>query len=219
MTRERKMRAPSWSDWLPTPWGRALEHGVGTFDLLRLPLVFGQSRLLDPGDFVKEAEARGVRELRVEFLHELHRQRVLVPFFQLLQRPRRSGNSVLEEPLPELDHARGPFRDVLVAADQHRLIDPSAGRVVPWLPHSELALSNAGVYYSEHQLLGVEALQRAVAAVNGTLSAERNWVMVLEPPRPMALEDLRRGRDLAIVLAAIDSHYLPDPLRGGLVSR
>ena len=48
MPRSTFTRMPLWSMWLPVPWGHTLDHDVGTLDLLRLPLVFTQSSLLDP---------------------------------------------------------------------------------------------------------------------------------------------------------------------------
>ncbi len=211
MPRSRSRRRPVWSIWLPVPWGHTLDHAVGTLELLRLPLAFTQSRLLDPSDFVKEASARGV-DLRVEHLHELHRRRLLVPFFQLLRRPRRTRSVPDGEPLPEIPYGRGGFTDVLVAAHEGRLLDPATERFTPWNRHSDTRLRGPAVYYSEHQLLGLQALERAVNEMKGEWSPDHRLRVSLEPVPPEAVEEMGRGRALAILLAALDSHYLPSIL-------
>jgi hypothetical protein len=199
-----------WSFWLPIPWGRALDHRVGTLDLLALPLAFTQSRLLDPGDFVKEAGARGV-DLKVEYLQELHRRKFLVPFFQFLRRP-RPGNAGAVGALREVGRMQGPHRAVRAAAADGRLIDPASERFIPWRRDGDpQRWGESDVYYSEHQLLGLEAIQRAVSAMTMTRTPSPDFVLTvnLQPALPEALEDMRRGRALAILLAALDSHYLP----------
>lgn len=193
------------------PWGVELDHQLGTLDLLRLPLSFSQSRLLDPSDFVKEAAARGV-SLRVEHLAELHRRRILVPFFQLLRHPRRSRSSVAEG-LQEVTYRRGALDGVLEAAHQGSLIDPGSERFIPWRDRDDMRRQGPAVYYSEHQLLGVQALERAVVAMEGSLSDDHKLTVTLRPPRPEAVEQMHRGRALAILLTALDSHYLPNILR------
>ena len=196
------------------PWAGELDHQVGTLELLRLPLSFTQSRLLDPSDFVKEASARGVG-LRVEHLAELHRRRILVPLFQLLRHPRRSRSSAAEW-LPEVSYRRGAFDDVLEAAHLGCLLDPGQERFIPWRDRDDMRRRGPAVYYSEHQLLGVETLERAVAAMDASWSKDHKLTVSLQPPRPEVAEQMHRGRALAILLTALDSHYLPNIL--GVIS-
>jgi hypothetical protein len=72
------------------------------------------------------------------------------------------------------------------------------------------------VYYSEHQLLGVQALEPAVAAMEGSWSEDHKLTVSLRPPLPEVAEQMHRGRALAILLTGLDSHYLPNIL--GVIS-
>ena len=68
-----------------------------TLDLLSLPFPFSQVDLLDPSEFIKAANQRRIgtwvgRDLDESGLQELHRQRILVPFYCV---------SIAEEPAGE----------------------------------------------------------------------------------------------------------------------
>lgn len=187
----------------PVPWRERLDHSVSTLDLLGLPLSFTQMGLLTPGDFIKQARDRDVF-LLPEHLVELHRARALVPFLRIIRSPRAPI------PVPVAAAAsdgyrqyRSPLARVIEAAQVGRLTDPGRvpfrawGRGVPLRTYGGVR-HYPSVFYSPYQLLVLEAVKALVSHMR---------------PNRLVREDifaLDACRRLAVLLSALDMHYLPD---------
>ncbi len=187
----------------PVPWRERLDHSVSTLDLLGLPLSFTQMGLLTPGDFIKQARDRDVF-LLPEHLVELHRARALVPFLRIIRSPRAPI------PVPVAAAAsdgyrqyRSPLARVIEAAQVGRLTDPGRvpfrawGRGVPLRTYGGVR-HYPSVFYSPYQLLVLEAVKALVSHMRPNRLVREDIV---------ALDACRR---LAVLLSALDMHYLPD---------
>lgn len=210
-------RRPRWT-WrmpLPMPWGRPLEHPVGSLRLLELPLAFTQNALLSPEDFVKRAGERGVN-LRKEHLLELHRRRALVPLFRVMQRPPRLAIDV-----PVAAGAAGGYGQyrsaialVVAAAAHGMLIDPGTAPYRRWdgglpLPAHGGVHRYPSVFYSPYQLLALRPLQGLLREMSASKAADGKIILdlaLLTEDEVTALDGCRR---LAILLSGLDMHYLP----------
>jgi hypothetical protein len=168
-----------------------------TLGLLRIPFIFTQDRLLSSGDFIKEAKDRGY-ELSLETLQELHRHRVLLPFYRL------SGHGAAGRSIPVRDYSgMNPRGWVFEAARQGRVHDCyHEGYSVDW-PYERLQDQHEprwqdGFLFSSWQ---VPDLHHALPEYE---SIRRGW-------RTGADERLmRRDRQRSIALAALATRHLPD---------
>jgi hypothetical protein len=141
------------------PWGRPLDHAVGSLDLLQLPLAFTQNALLSPDEFIERAAARGVGILPAQ-LRELHRQHALVPMLRIVQRPSKGALTV--PVAASASEGYGQYRSnialVVAAASAGILTDPASAPYRSW--ENGLPLRTHGgvrrypsVFYSPYQLL------------------------------------------------------------------
>lgn len=173
---------------------------ASTVGLLAEPWTFTQTKLLGPSDFMREARRRGV-ELWDGQLEQLHRRRLLVPFFHIASRPK------MEPPDVDEGHVLGLQSHVLRAALEGRVVDPALRAFRRW-PRS----GSARYLYSEYQLLTC----RELIAISPLYEARRvdddvEWT--LPTPDPRLVEILRRSRDLAIILEMLAPRYRPAIMR------
>jgi hypothetical protein len=101
-------------------------------DLLSLPLPFIQLPLLEPTDFMKECKARDV-ELTISLLEDLHRHKLLVPFYRVAEGPIKPDNQISTDGslLASLE-SFGLRSRILLPAQEGRLTDPSRERFRLW---------------------------------------------------------------------------------------
>lgn len=204
MTRKR------WTASLQGPWGAGVLHTVSPLGLLSIPLAFSQNRLLDPDEFSDAARVRGVT-LRVEQLIELHRRRILVPFFQVLSRPHRAPRRTRVPNAADASRLAGSHMAAVVRASREcRLIDPAGRRFNPWHPNQwRHRLEPPRVFYSPHQLLGVKVYERACREMSVSHASSDILSYSLGRLQPEAIRDLDGGRQLAILLSGLDIRYWP----------
>lgn len=199
----------------PVPWGERLNHSVSTLDLLGLPLSFTQMGLLTTGDFIKQARERDVF-LLPEHLVELHRARALVPFLRILRSPRALI------PVPVAAAAsdgyrqyRSPLARVIEAAQVGRLSDPGRVPFRAWGRGEPLRTGGGirhypSVFYSPYQLLVLEAVKALASHMHPSRSAGGGLRFTLDPLVREDIVALDACRRLAVLLSALDMHYLPD---------
>lgn len=200
---------------LPMPWGQPLTHAVEPRQLLSLPLAFTQNELLTPEEFAKRAKERGV-DLRPEYLLELHRRRALVPLLHIMQRPPKSPKvvPVAASAANGYGHYRSPIALVAAAAAEGLLVDPGTAPYRAWdgglpLPTHGRVHRYASVFYSPYQLLALRSAEQLVRTMSGNRTTNGKVTVSLEPLTPDEIELLNGGRQLAILLSALDMHYLP----------
>jgi hypothetical protein len=197
------------------PWGQALVHPVEPRQLLGLPLAFTQNALLAPKEFAKNAEERGV-DLRPEHLLELHRRRALVPLLRIVQRPPKSSTtvSVAESAINGYHQYRTPIDLTTTAAANGLLVDPGAAPYRPWdggLPlRTQFGIHRyPSVFYSPYQFLALRPVEQLIRKMSGTRDANGKVTFHLEPLTHDEAAALDGARQLAILLSALDMHYLP----------
>jgi hypothetical protein len=205
----------TWRMSLPMPWGQALVHPVEPRQLLGLPLAFTQNALLTPEEFAKRASERGV-DLRPEHLLELHRRRALVPLLRIVQRPPKSSAlvSVAGGAVDGYNQYRSPIALVTAAASHGLLIDPGAAPYRSWEGGLPLRTHHGirrypSVFYSPYQLLALRPVEQLVRAMSGSRTASGKVRLNLEPLTNDEIAALDGCRQLAILLNALDMHYLP----------
>jgi hypothetical protein len=188
-----------------------------SLDLLSQPLAFTQSDLLSPGEFIKEAGERGVR-LQLGQLHELHRIGALVPFFRVLAAPVGLPRSELPQAVASREmggyQMGGPVGMVLRAHRLGHLVDPATRQYRPW--GEGLRIERYGmtdhlpsVFYGSHQLLGLRQLRAVCWRMQATLNDDDTASFQVEALDPLTRAGFAHGRALAIVIHAIDAHFLP----------
>lgn len=205
----------TWRMSVPLPWGQPLVHPVEPLQLLGLPLAFTQDTLLTPEEFAKHADERGV-DLRTEHLLELHRRRALVPFLRIVQRPPKSSAvvPVAASAVGGYDQYRSPIALVTTAAAHGLLIDPGAAPYRPWdggLPlRTQTGIHRySSVFYSPYQLLALRPVEQLISNMSGSGTTNNKVTFNLEPLTHEETAALDGGRRLAILLSALDMHYLP----------
>lgn len=206
----------TWRMSLPMPWGPALVHPVESRQLLGLPLAFTQNVLLTPEEFAKRAQERGV-DLRPEHLLELHRRRALVPLLRIVQRVPKSSTiaPVATSAADGYSEYRSPIALVTTAATHGLLVDPGRAPYRPWdggLPLRTQfgAKRYPSVFYSPYQLLALRPVEQLIRKMSsGTRDAGGKVTFHLEPLTPDETAALDGSRQLAILLSALDMHYLP----------
>src|SRR5271154_1060485 len=202
----------TWRMSFPMPWGRALQHHVDPRRLLDLPLAFTQNPLLTPEDFIKRADERGI-DLHLEHLLELHHRRALVPLLRVALRPSRSSTTV-HVATSAASYTRSPMGFVTAAATQGLLIDPASSPYRPWsggLPLKTQAGMHRfpSVFYSSYQLLALRPVEQLVHTMSGTRSPAGEVTLNLDPLTRDEATGLDGGRQLAILLTALEMRYLP----------
>jgi hypothetical protein len=195
--------------------GQLLEHPVLPLQLLDLPLAFTQNALLSPDDFVKQAGERGV-QLKPAYLLELHRRRALVPLLRIVQRPPRTPTAVpvAASAVDGYTEYRTPLDLVITAAQAGHLIDPGLQPFRRWdgglplLSHGRIH-RYPSVFYSPYQLLALQQIEQLVQKMTVMRATDGRVTCTLDPltrDEVVALDGCRR---LAILLNALDMHYLP----------
>ena len=210
-------RAERWT-WrlpMPMPWGQALDHPVRPLELLGFPLAFTQNDLLSPDDFVKRASERGV-QIRPEHLLELHRRRALVPLLRVAQRPPRSPVAipVAASAADGYHQYRSPLALVIEAANYGCLTDPGIAPFRRWdgglpLPVHGRIHRYPSVFYSSYQLLALGSVRALTRTMTATRAADGHVTCRLDPLTRDEAAALDGCRQLAIMLTALDMHYLP----------
>lgn len=210
MRRVARPRTVEWS-WPTRPGG-----GRATaLDLLDVPLSLTQRRILGLHDFVSQAGDRGAL-LTAAHLEVLDREGALAPMF----RARRSMIGV-EAAIQRTEGPVGAHRyPPWVFADEGAGLraDREAGLLVPGdgsdvVPHAEFWQQVDGVpvqvhesLYAGHQLLDVVDVMRSFPSI-GKPQAERSAFDVSRASA--AVRDAPRRLELAILLTALDTRYLP----------
>ena len=216
-TKRQRLSTPQWT-WrmgLPMPWGQSLEHPLPPLQLLDLPLAFTQNSLLSPDDFVKQAGERGV-QIKPEHLLELHRRRALVPLLRIVQRPPRTPTAVpvAASAVGGYTEYRTPLDLVITAAQAGHLVDPGLQPFRRWdgglpLPAHGRIHRYPSVFYSPYQLLALQQIEQLVLSMTVTRAAGGHLTCTLGPLTREEVAALDGCRRLAILLSALDMHYLP----------
>lgn len=177
----------------------APESVPSTIDVLGFPYVFTQGSPLTVREFIAGAKDRGLRLHRGE-LEQLHRRGALVPFYRIHRHAIGEGRDLS----PERQH---PFESpqLYAAARDGRLSDPSTRPFRQWPgPRSE-----ASIYYSRYQLLGLRSLRLVLSGMKGRRGTDDGIVWELDPLDPNQRSAHERNRALAVVLEVLSPRYRP----------
>ena len=203
---------------LSAPWGKPLAHEVDPRQLLGLPLAFTQNALLTPKEFTRRARDRGVG-LRLEHLAELHRRRALVPLLRIVQRPSKASSPVpvAATAMNGYGQYRSPIALVTAAASGGLLVNPGVVPYRPWDGGLPLATHHgihryASAFYSPYQLLALKPAEQLISEMSAILAANGKPRFSLRPLTPGEAGVMDGGRQLAVLLSALDMHYLPQIL-------
>ncbi len=192
-----------------------------TLDLLRLPFPFSQVALLQPSEFVTAVRDRRItmgsgRELDEGGLQEMHRRRILVPFYCVSIADEPTGKPIDVAHSLTAQHVHGTIVEQLyAAAEDGRLTDPATEPYSPWSSTRVRALwptEDRGYLYSYHQLLALERARSFVRRLRprdvGGLG--QPWLLPEEDlPDEAAQHSLDSWRALAVTLAALDTRAWP----------
>lgn len=175
------------------------ESVPSTIDLLGLPYVFTQGPPLTVRGFISEAKDRGLRLDRGE-LEQLHRRGVLVPFYRVHPRPMREGRDLRPK-----QQNRWEAWQLYEAAREGRLSDPSVRPFRQWPgPRSE-----ASIYYSRYQLLGLRSLRLVLTGMRRRRGQDDAIAWELDPLRANHRNAHEQNRALAAVLEILSPRYRP----------
>ena len=175
-----------------------------SLELLRVPFAFTQTTLLDESQFRSEAKIRGVVLDRRQ-LELLHRQRLLVPMFEL--HDRNVGDPM--DVVPPGRTFSTWSTEVFARARIGRLSDHGARRYRPWPSDAE----RVGLLYSGFQLLALFSLEPTVRAMRGSRNADDGVAWDLAMPHKTLVDHAARARTVAKVLEVLAPRYLPRVLR------
>lgn len=174
-----------------------------------MPWAFTQHHPLDTAKFIKEAARRGVK-LRPEILRALYRAKVLEPF--LYVNSRQVGP--VPAPICSEPQRSGTFLRLLrYARDKGRLSDPARQPFRRRLRFDGRKLTDPpgwwnGLLYSWYQLLICPELDGLLCHFKGWRTS-RGTVIIRLTPGPILLRQAARFRRIAVVLTALEAHYLP----------
>jgi hypothetical protein len=162
----------------------------------------------------------GVRTRRRYFkrrLEELHRLRVLVPFFQIdLEPPAAYPKTAVAAPKDPPSYSSTVLTQLADAADEQRLADPAAVAYERWPTEPRRTLwpgVATGYLYSPHQLL---QLQLAEPLIKGLLPSRDDdgniWWSLPDDKLPdeETLVALESWRSFAVILSALDTPFWPE---------
>ena len=136
--------------------------------------------------------------------------------FRVVQRPSKSSAiaQVAASATDSYFQYRIPMDLITNAAANGLLVDPGATPYRPW--DTDLPLRgwfgvhrHLSVFYSPHQLLALRPIEQLLREVSGTKDANGKVTLHLDPLTPDEIAALDGGRQLAILLSALDMHYLP----------
>lgn len=177
------------------PWAVDDLADLPALPLLADPLSFSQTGLLSPSRFRREAAARG-SVLEDGQLEELHRRRLLVPLYRVVDRPDSRHMVKIQADLTWLWHVRVP-------ASRGRVRDVARMAFRPW------GRSGAGaIFYSRYQLLGLRSLERFVRRMR-VRREDDDLVFSLRPVGARTRATAEAGRRLAVLLEVLDPYYRP----------
>jgi hypothetical protein len=194
-------------------------------DLVGLSLPFTQRPLLDPNEFIDESRKRGI-DLSTSLLEDLHRHKILIPFFRIVRDGQRKVKVIDVEGslIPELT-VSGLNGLLMEPARAGRLADPSSERFLRWQRRrrSDLQPASTGsdYLYSQHQMLGVIMARDLIADQRVFYQNRRGSkgpaiARLLNPNDLPSKADQSAAaslRSAAIVLSAIDPLYWPGVVR------
>jgi hypothetical protein len=167
-----------------------------TLDLLAMPWAFSQTSLLTAAEFEREAKRRGVTLWNGQ-LEQLHRRKLLVPFFRVADRP-------VAQPIEFVrGHAAALSSTMLYAASTGRLVDPLHRPFRRW-PRD----GRHRFLYSEFQLLVARELG-ALASVYRGRRVDDDIAWDLPAPEVRLVDAMGRARDLAVILELLAPRYRP----------
>jgi antitoxin component HigA of HigAB toxin-antitoxin module len=173
-----------------------------------MPWVFTQHYPLYTGEFISEAEKRGIA-LDLATLRELYRRRLLIPFVELTYRPVRAPSKPAEpDPMP----TAGRLVELRRARDEGCLRDLSTETFRPSVPF-ERGTQKApgwwnGLLYSWYQLLALPTFEDILAQRKYQRRGTRR-IARLPGPDPLLVERTERLRKMTIALTALETRYLP----------
>jgi hypothetical protein len=209
---------------LTTPMRRIPTLGISTqrtsLDVLSLAMPFTQAQILEPADFVKEARHRGVH-VDEGLLEDLHRHRMLVPFYWAHPGDARGRDAVdiSKSRIAKLRSSGIAPRLVLPAA-KGEVSDPEVSRFRIWPRATSRQVQpdpHPGIYYSRHQLLLLPHLGRYI-------EQHQTYFVGRRPPTLRSFARLNpdfmpdagyeqacsEWRSVAVILSALDSVVLPE---------
>ncbi|MGH2448248.1 MAG: hypothetical protein ACRDFS_06550 [Chloroflexota bacterium] len=170
---------------------------------------------MNPDEFCKKATERGTR-ITVEQLEELHRRGVLVPIYRLRARAHRLSPSIAID--PSFSTTRyglgGTLGIILDAAQEGVLDDPATRPFRPWAQGlrtrwNGIETRRPSVFYSPYQLIALRILKAAASQMVGRRGDDNKVTFNLARLHPKEIDALAGGRQMAILLSALDMRYLP----------
>jgi hypothetical protein len=194
-----------------------------SLDVLSLEMPFTQAPILEPSDFVREANRRDV-QLDVSLLEDLHRHRLLVPFYYVRQGTSRAVDivDVRNSRIADLGNSGIAPRLVRPAANGE-VADPEHSRFRLWKRTNEKQLQpdqHSGIYYSQHQLLLLPHIKKFIDQQQsyfvGRGAMKFRSYRRLDPsfmPDPGYVVACSQWRSLAVILSSLDTIVLPEIYR------
>ena len=194
-----------------------------SLDVLSREMPFTQTPILEPRDFVREASRRGV-QLDESLLEDLHRHRMLVPFYFAHPGTNRTQDVVDISNSRSADLGNSGIAPRLVRpAAKGEVADPEHSRFRLWARTKEKQVQpdlHPSIYYSRHQLLLLPHIHRYIEQ-HQTYFVGRG---------PKNLRSFRRldpafmpdagyeaacseWRSLAVILSSLDTLVLPELYR------
>jgi hypothetical protein len=174
--------------------------------------AFTQHRPLDTGNFISEAKRRGF-DLDLAALHDLYRNRLLIPFLYVGS---RQATEAVD--LGDLDPSRDNQHLIELRAGRNtgRLVDLAPVPYKPWIKFEEPKQVSRpwwnGLIYSQHQLLALPELRDWLS----TRYRYTIWRKIIvrehaQPVKPDASlkQEVSRFRRIAIAATALEARYLP----------
>jgi hypothetical protein len=172
-------------------------------DLLAVPNAFSQTHLLSELEFERQARERGIR-VDTDVLEQLHRRRLLNPFYRILSTPREVAKD--RTPQTGVPHSSTAVMELYSASSEGRLRDPSEHPFRRW-PRRWSPIRHL---YSHHQLLALRYIEPFIDAVQLTRptgSSDLRYELGTVTQR--AQDSLAHLRALAIALEVLSPRYLP----------
>lgn len=191
-----------------------------SLDVLSREMPFTQSPILEPSDFVREAGRRGVR-FRESLLEDLHRHKLLVPFYWAHPEKSRAKDVV------DMSNSRvaalgnsGIMPRLIVPAARGEVSDPEHCRFRTWQRSREKQVDpdpHPGIYYSRHQLLLLPHIRWYIENHRTYFIGKgAKNIRSFERLDPTHMPDdgfeaaCSEWRSLAVILSTLDTMVLPE---------
>ncbi|HVC77557.1 MAG TPA: hypothetical protein VND96_13680 [Candidatus Micrarchaeaceae archaeon] len=194
-----------------------------SLDVLSREMPFTQEPILEPRDFVREAGRRGV-QFDESLLEDLHRHRMLIPFYFAHPGLSRTQDvvDVSNSRIADLGNSGIATRLVRHAA-KGEVSDPEHSRFRLWARTNKKQVqpdSHPGIYYSRHQLLVLPHIRRYIEQyqtyfVGRGPKGLRSYRRLDPAFMPDAGYEVAcsEWRSLAVVLSSLDTLVLPELYR------